>query len=57
MPSLSVSIFVETVCKESELKEVEAAGWRFHLRIGVILPDACLSFLNRKAPTHHFLRI
>ena len=30
MPSLSVSIFVETVCKESELKEVEAAGGRFH---------------------------
>lgn len=25
MPSLSVSIFVETVCKESELKEVEAS--------------------------------
>lgn len=30
MPSLSVSIFVETVCKEPELKEVEAAGGRFH---------------------------
>ena len=26
MPSLSVSIFVETVCKESELKEVLCIG-------------------------------
>lgn len=32
-------------------------GLAFPLKNWVILPDACLSFLNRKAPTHHFLRI